>query len=167
MAYLIRPETAADAPAIADVTRRAFHDHPHSNHAEHRIVAALRRKGALAISLLAELDGQVVGHVAFSPVSVSDASPAWYGLGPLSVLPAYRGRGIGQAMVRQGLESLRGLGAAGCVVLGEAAYYRRFGFFNPRRLALEGVPPEYFLAIAFAPAGAQGLVRYDAAFDEA
>ena len=87
MPVLIRPEALADAPAIFGVTEAAFRTAAQSAGTEQFIVSALRRAGALAVSLLAELDGSVIGHVAVSPVTVSDGSPGWYGLGPISVLP--------------------------------------------------------------------------------
>jgi len=167
---VIRDEEPRDVAAIAEVTRAAFADHPHSNDTEHFIVAALRRSGALVISLVAEETAgertkHVVGHVAFSPVAISDGSPYWYGLGPVSVAPNKQRRGIGSELIEQGLARLRELGAAGCVVLGEPEYYKRFGFVNNPQLTYAGVPPEYFLAQAFASASAaSGEVRYHEAF---
>ena len=84
---VIRSETDADAGTIAEVTIAAFSTLPISNHTEQFIIAALRAAKALTVSLVAEMDGRVVGHIAFSPVAMSDGSPGWYGLGPVSVLP--------------------------------------------------------------------------------
>jgi len=77
MDFVIRPEHGCDASAIDDLTRQAFASHPHSRHTEHCIVRALRASGALAISLVAERSSRVVGHIAFSPVAVSDGSHGW------------------------------------------------------------------------------------------
>ncbi len=164
MSLVIRPATSADTDAIDAVTRAAFLDHPHSRQTEQFIVRALRAAGALAISLVAVEDGRVVGHIAFSPVSVSDGAQGWYGVGPLSVAPERQRRGIGGALVREGLERLRALGAQGCVLVGEPAYYGRFGFAHDPALLLAGVPAEYFLALRLGDAPAGGAVTFHAAF---
>lgn len=165
MGVVIRSEAAADAGAIAALTEAAFRDAEHTSHTEQFIVGALRRAGQLAVSLVADDGGQLVGHVAVSPVTVSDGSAAWYGLGPISVAPARQGQGIGSQLMRQALDKLRAASAAGCVVLGEPGYYSRFGFAPAPGLVLSGVPPEYFQAIAFTPATPQGTVAYHGAFD--
>jgi len=146
------------------VTVAAFENSAHGHHNEADIVEALRADGALAVSLVAAADGGIVGHAAWSPVRITVCEGDWYGLGPLAVAPAWQGRGVGQALVREGLKQLEGLGAAGCVVVGDPAYYGRFGFLNDpdlrygeaspylQRLVLQGRPPS-------------GAVRYPAAFD--
>lgn len=143
----IRNETEEDALAIEAVTTAAFLNAPHTSHAEQFIIAALRAAGTLSISLVAEDAGQVVGHVAASPVTISDGSPNWYGLGPISVLPERQGEGIGTALMRVALDALQERGAAGCVVLGEPSYYGRFEFKATPELVLPGVPAEYFMAV--------------------
>nr|WP_315192415.1 N-acetyltransferase [uncultured Albidiferax sp.] len=162
----IRPETPADTSAIFALTERAFTGHPHSDGTEPHIVSALRAAGALALSLVAEVDGAVVGHVALSPVTISDGTPGWYGLGPISVEPTFQGRGIGATLVRESLTRLAARGAAGCVVLGDPGYYTRFGFQALPGLVYPGPPPEYFMALAFGASGPQGRVAYHAAFGE-
>lgn len=122
----LRRESPSDAAAIRAVTVAAFLDAPHTDHTEQFIVEALRREGALTISLVAELDGEVVGHVAASPVSISDGSADWYGLGPVSVRPELQGQGIGSLLVQGALRSLRERDAAGCVLLGDPAYSLEF-----------------------------------------
>ena len=114
----ILPETPADIDAIFALTQAAFADHPHSEQTEGYINDALRRAGALTLSLVAHEDGRQVGHAAFSPVTIGDGSADWYGLGPVAVLPGMQGRGVGAALIREGLARLRALGAAGCVVMG-------------------------------------------------
>lgn len=161
---LIRPETSADAAAVTSVIARAFASEPHGSHTEQCIVQALRAAGALAVSLVAEQDQEVVGHVACSPVTISDGARHWYGLGPLAVDPAHQSRGIGAALVRAGLAQLRIVSAAGCVVLGDPAYYGRFGFKAVPGLVYPGPPPEYFMAQVFAGPVPQGEVSYHAAF---
>lgn len=160
----IRPEQLGDAEAITAVTIAAFRQAPHSNQREQQIVTALRAAGQLTVSLVAEWQTAIVGHVAMSPVQVSDGSVGWFGLGPISVLPSQQGRGIGSQLIRQALAQLRQQQAAGCVVLGAPAYYCRFGFRAEPTLVLTGVPAEYFLAQAFAGMLACGDVAYHRAF---
>jgi putative acetyltransferase len=160
----VRDERPSDVEAIGRVTRAAFADHPMSRQTEHFIVNALRAAGALAVSLVAEEDGEVVGHIAFSPVSLSDGSRGWYGVGPVSVAPERQRRGIGQALVRAGLDRVRGLGGRGCVLVGDPAYYRRFGFKSLARLTHQGVPQENVLALPLGEERAAGAVTFHQAF---
>jgi predicted N-acetyltransferase YhbS len=161
----IRPERPADTQAISRVTELAFRLHPHSSHTEHFIINGLRRSGALSVSLVAEVEGEVVGHIAFSPVTIADDSRDWYGLGPVSVEPGFQRRGIGKSLIEAGLAALRSLNAEGCVVLGEPGFYDRFGFSSRAECFLEGVPAGYFQSLAFGRHQAVGKVTYHAAFD--
>ena len=156
----IRSETGSDARAIGEVTAAAFRTLVISSHTEQFIVEALRAAGALEISLVAQLDGAVVGHIAFSAVSISDGTRGWYGLGPVSVLPEYQRQGIGGALIREGLSRLSAMNAAGCCLVGHPEYYRKFGFENPPGLAVEGVPPEVFFALSFDGCHPQGMVTF-------
>lgn len=160
----IRAERAGDEAAVAAVVERAFADHPFSDHTETSIVAALREAGALAISLVADAAGTIVGHVAASPVTVGDGAAGWYGLGPVAVAPERQRQGIGRALVETTLQRLRDAGAAGCVVVGESAYYGRFGFASHPALVLPGVPPQFFMALSFSDAWPEGTVAYHPAF---
>jgi len=161
---VIRNETGAEVNAITEVTVAAFKPLEISHHTEQFIVAALRAAGALAVSLVAELDGRVVGHIAFSPVALSDGTQGWYGLGPVSVLPELQQQGIGKALVKEGLSRLRAMHARGCCLVGHPDYYRQFGFRNASGLALEGVPPEFFFALPFDGPMPQGAVAFHEAF---
>ena len=161
---VIREESTGDHDAIRDVTIAAFNTLPISNHTEQFIIAALRAAGALTLSLVAELDGQVIGHIAFSPVTMSDGTGDWYGLGPLSVLPEYQRQGIGKALVKKGLARLKALNARGCCLVGHPDYYRKFGFKTAPGLVLEGVPPDVFLALTFDRHLPQGTVTFHQAF---
>ena len=165
MMLRIRDETTLDVEAITALTEAAFRDAPHTSHTEQHIVNALRRAGQLTLSLVAEQDGVVVGHVALSPVTVSDGTPGWYGLGPISVLPQLQGRHIGASLVHAAMDGLRATGAAGCVLVGDPAYYTRFGFRPVPGLVYPGIPPEFFLVLAFGSRLPQGTVHYHAAFD--
>jgi len=161
---LIRSETGSDVGAIAEVTVAAFKTLAVSNQTEHFIIAALRAARALTVSLVAEVEGRVVGHIAFSPVTISDGSSDWYGLGPVSVLPEYQRRGIGGALIQEGISRLKDLGARGCCLVGHPEYYRRFGFENIRGLVCEGVPEEVFFALSFDGHVPQGIVQFHAGF---
>ena len=166
MPIQIRAEQAQDAAAIEAVTIAAFLHAPHTDHTEQFVVRALRAAGQLRVSLVADAGTAegIVGHVAASPVQLSNGAANWYGLGPLSVLPAFQQRGIGGQLMAAALAQLRELGAAGCVLLGDPAYYRRFGFQAEPSLVLPDVPSEYFQALAFTGAVPAATVSYHAAF---
>ncbi|MEJ2092022.1 MAG: N-acetyltransferase [Syntrophobacterales bacterium] len=161
---IIRHELESDVEEIFKVTQAAFADHPFSHQTEQFIVNTLRAAKALSISLVAEIDGKVVGHIAFSPVAISDGSHDWYGLGPISVLPAFQKRGIGKSLMHEGLALLKALGAHGCVLVGDPGYYERFGFRNLPDLSIEGVPPENMLALPFGNRIPRGVVIFHQAF---
>jgi putative acetyltransferase len=160
----IREETEYDAAAIAEVTVAAFESVEISDHTEAFIIEALRSAGALTLSLVAEMDGRIVGHIAFSPVTISDGTDNWYGLGPVSVLPMYQRRGIGKALIQEGLSRLKDLGAKGCCLVGYPRYYRRFGFENVAGLVHEGVPEEVFFALSFDGRFPRGNVTFHEGF---
>ncbi|MDY0282446.1 MAG: N-acetyltransferase [Salinivirgaceae bacterium] len=161
---IIRKETVADIEAITEVTIAAFKTLPISQHTEQYIIDALRDADALAISLVAEIDERVVGHIAFSPVTVSDGETGWYGLGPVSVLPEYQKQGIGKSLIDEGLSLLKELGARGCALVGDPNYYKRFGFRNYPELAHEGIPQEVFLALPLTERAPQGIVVFHEGF---
>ena len=161
---VIRSETDADVSAITEVTISAFKTLEISSHTEQFIVAALRAAMSLTVSLVAEVDGRVVGHIAFSPVTILDGTRNWYGLGPVSVLPEYQRQGIGKALIEEGLSRLKGLNAQGCCLVGHPGYYRKFGFRNVTGLVLEGVPQEVFFALSFDGHIPQGIVTFHEAF---
>jgi len=161
---VIRNETHDDIGAIAEVTIAAFKTLEISSHTEQFIVEALRAAKALTVSLVAEMDGRVIGHIAFSPVTISDGTPNWYGLGPVSVLPEYQRQGIGKALIEEGLSRLRDMNAQGCCLVGHPDYYRKFGFTNIPELVHEGVPPEVFFALSFDGHTPQGTVTFHEGF---
>src|SRR3990170_4453207 len=161
---VIRCETDADIDAIRDVTVSAFKTLEISSHTEQFIIEALRAANALTVSLVAEMDGRVIGHIAFSPVTISDGTPNWYGLGPVSVLPEYQRQGIGKALIKEGLSRLKDINAQGCCLVGHPDYYRKFGFTNIPELVHEGVPPEVFFALSFDGHIPQGTVTFHEGF---
>lgn len=164
MSIDIRAERPGDAAEIAEVTTVAFAKAQHSSGTEAAIVAGLRAAGALSLSLVAVESGAVIGHVAFSPVEIGEAMGGWHGLGPVAVSPARQRRGVGGALIEEGLAQLRGSGAAGVVVLGDPAFYQRFGFASDGGLRFGDIPPSYLQWLAFGAAVPRGEVRYHAAF---
>jgi putative acetyltransferase len=160
----IRSETDSDVNAIGNVTATAFKTLEISSHTEQFIIKALRAAKALAVSLVAVMNGEVIGHIAFSQVTVSDSTPGWYGLGPVSVLPAYQRQGIGKALIQEGLSRLKAMNAQGCCLVGHPDYYRQFGFQNPSGLMVEGVPREVFFALSFDGHYPQGTVTFHEGF---
>jgi putative acetyltransferase len=161
---LIRNETPNDVGTITEVTIAAFKTLAISQHTEQFIVEALRATNVLTLSLVAEMNGRVIGHIAFSPVTLSDGTPDWYGLGPVSVLPDHHRKGIGKALIEEGLSRLKSLNARGCCLVGHPEYYRKFGFKNVSVLAHEGVPPEVFFVLSFDGHIPQGTVAFHEAF---
>ncbi len=170
----IREETPSDIAAIEAVVAEAFLDDKHGDHTEQFIVNGLRKAGVLTVSLVAELVAEsgdkIVGHVAISPVTITtrpatDSQAHWYGLGPIAVLPEKQGMGIGSKLMRAALDRLKAKGASGCVLLGDPAYYRRFGFKPVSSLVLPDVPPEYFQALSFSDSFPRGTVAYHEAFN--
>lgn len=161
---VIRAERAEDHSAVTDVTVKAFTDLGMGEVTEHLIIDRLRDADALSISLVAELDGRVAGHIALSPVTLSSGVSGWYGLGPVSVLPELQGRGIGSALIREGLAGLEASGAAGCCLVGHPEYYGRFGFIHPEGMYHEGVTPEVFFALSFSGEYPPGRVVFHSAF---
>lgn len=160
----IRPERPGEEAAIGAVIADAFAGHPHSDGSEPEIVGRLREAGALAISLIAEADGEIVGHAAFSPVTISDGTPGWFGLGPVSVVSGRQREGVGSALIRAGLKRLEAEGAAGCTVLGDPAYYARFGYSHDPALTYPCPMPEAFQQRRFSGPAPRGKVTYHPAF---
>jgi putative acetyltransferase len=161
---VIRNETHEDVCAISEVTITAFKTLEISNHTEQFIIAALRAAKALTLSLVAEANGRVIGHIAFSPVTISDGTRNWYGLGPVSVSPEYQRQGIGKALIQEGLSRLKDMNAQGCCLVGHPDYYRKFGFSNMSGLGHEGVPQEVFFALSFDGHTPQGTVAFHEGF---
>jgi len=160
----IRPECTDDIIVIEKITIEAFKSHPHSNQTEHKIVAKLRNDNALSVSLVAEVNNMIVGHIAFSKVKINDEFTEWYGLAPVSVKPEYQNQGVGSQLIFSGLNAIRELNAKGCVLLGEPEYYNRFGFKAHSELVFIGVPPEYFQSLLLSGDLPNGNIEYHKAF---
>lgn len=160
----IRQEADADHATIGRVTEVAFRDMPYAGGDEQTVIERLRSAGALSLSLVALVDRQIVGHVAFSPAHAADATRRWYALGPVSVLPAHQRQGIGSALIETGLAELQARGARGCILIGDPAYYRRFGFELSPQNVPENEPEDYFMVKLFSGALPSGAFRFHPAF---
>lgn len=161
----IRKETPADIVTIRDITNAAFEATKGTQSIEARIIDGLRAAGALPLSLVAVQGGEVIGHVAFSPVTIDGVDHGWLGIGPVAVRPDHQSRGVGLALIRAGLAQLRADDAAGCVVLGNPAYYLRFGFAQHTGLTYAHAPAQYFMSQVIAGPPQTGAVSYHSAFD--
>jgi len=163
---VIRPEARGDHARVRVVNVAAF-----ETPAEADLVDALRIQARPLVSLVAEEDGAIAGHIMFSPVTLpGHPALALMGLAPMAVEPARQRAGIGSALVRAGLEACRRLAAGAVVVLGHPDYYPRFGFVPGVRIGLGceyDVPAEAFMVLELRPGalrGATGRVQYHAAF---
>jgi putative acetyltransferase len=167
MTFLIRPETPADLPAIFRVNQLAF-----ERDNEARLVNKLRDANAVVLSLVAEQDERIIGHILFSPVAIRDADAEWQavGLGPMAVLPEFQKQGVGSKLIRTALAELKTLGHDVVIVLGHAEYYPRFGFQPTQPFGIRweiDVPAEVFMLTELTPGalrGRRGVVRYHPAF---
>lgn len=164
MTIVIRHETPDDIDAIADVVKAGFSVAERTTQTEHLIINELRRTGQLAISLVAEEDGKIIGQIGISPVGISNGSEGWFGLGPLSVLPDHQKRGIGTQLVNEAMEELKKQNAAGCVVLGAPEFYGRLGFTKKHFLVLPGILSDHFQAKAFRGKIPAGMVSFPEAW---
>jgi putative acetyltransferase len=162
----VRPETPADEAVIREVTRRAFAGRSYSAGNEQDIVDALRVGDALSISLVADQDGEILGHVAFSLASSNEETAGWYALGPVSVDPDVQRRGIGSALIMAGIAKLREIGASGCVLIGDVGYYSRFGFVKAPHLAPPGEPAEHFMVLCLGSPPPNCVINFHDAFHQ-
>ena len=156
----IRPEAPNDYENIYALTKAAFDPMPFSDGTEADCIKKLRADGDLKVSLVAQKHGRLIGHVAFSPVFVSRASGAWFGLGPVSVWPELQGAGIGSALINEGLAILKQTKALGCVLIGDPNYYRKFGFVGDGRIAYRELPKEIVQWFAFGETKPTGTLKF-------
>lgn len=165
--WTIRAERPGDETAIHRVIEIAFANHPHSDGTEPAIVEILRATGDLSLSLVAEIDGEVVGQVAFSPAILSNGAAGWQTLGPIAVHPDWQAHGIGRALLEAGVAHWREAGGQGIVLLGSPDLYGRFGFVTGAPLHLEGPLAPYFQVLAFTDAIPAASVDFAPAFSQA
>lgn len=163
--FRIRPEIPADIPAIKEVTTAAFADLAHSQQTEAAIVDKLRDAESLSLSLVAATGSEILGHIAATEVVIAGSSTGWFGIGPVSVRPDWQQAGVGTALMGNALDQLRAEDAEGAVVLGEPAYYARFGFEVVPGLMYPQAPAEFFMAVRLnSRSFPQGVVEYHPAF---
>jgi putative acetyltransferase len=163
---ILRREYPEDRAAIRFVNEEAF-----SRRDEADLVDALRNQGVVLVSLVAEVQQRVVGHILFSRMSIETGrarSVPAAALAPIAVLPEQQGQGIGGELIKHGLDWLRGEGEQVVIVLGHPEYYSRFGFSTDKASSLSSpFPPEAFMALELSPSaldGIHGTVRYPEAF---
>ncbi len=142
----IRPESSGDEKVIFDLTEAAFREMPFSEGDEQHVINRVRADGQLTLSLVAEGADQpkspIVGHIAISPVTITDGAAGWFGLGPVSVWPELHHRGIGGALITRAIADMRARGAKGILLIGSPLYYPRFGFEHVPQITYPGAPPE-------------------------
>ncbi len=160
----IRPERPDDHDVLGDLIAAAFDGKPYADGDEAELLVALRDQQALTLSLVAELQGVVIGQAAFSPAVASDGAPEWHALGPVAVLPEHQRVGIGSRLVREGLERIREMGAAGCIVVGDPAYYTRFGWRVSPEHAPPGQPADYFMVQVLGGPPPEGPIAFHPVF---
>ncbi len=162
----IRPEAAGDEDTIFALTKAAFAEMPFSDGDEQHLVNRLRADGDLTLSLVAEDAQRIVGHIAISPLTITDGAQGWFGLGPVSVWPELHHRGIGGAIIKRAIADMRALGAQGIALLGSNIYYPRFGFKHYPQLTYAGPPPEFFQALLLDGKLPSGAVSFAPGFSE-
>lgn len=162
---LVRHETPADIQAIHELTWTAFKPMRFSDDTEADSINALRADGDLTISLVAEDGGEIIGHIAFSPVTIDTAHNGWFGLGPIAVKPERQRRGVGKALIFRGLQLLRGQGANGCALIGNPDIYGRVGFDSDGRLKYRDLEPEFVQRIVFRGAAPIGVLKFAPALE--
>lgn len=162
--FSVRGEQPADFAAIRDLTRRAFATLPQASGREPAIVDGLRAVGALPVSLVAVAGSAIVGHAAFSPAQPQPAAEGWYALGPISVEPEFQRRGIGRAPIAHGFEALKALGAHGCILVGNPAYYSRVGFAAAPQFSRAADFADYFMLAGFDGTMPQAPLGFHEAF---
>ena len=169
MDILIHPESPKDAAAISQVNHLAF-----NRENEAILVERLRQNNAITLSLVAEQDGQILGHILFSPVTITDGEFQWQAIGlrPMAVMPEFQHQGIGSALIRAGLDELKKRGQDVVIVLGHPEYYPRFGFRPSKPFGIQwevNVPDEVFMVAELSRGslnGRTGIVRYHSAFKD-
>lgn len=177
-AFTIRPEQASDYEIIYDITKRAFAPMPFSGGDEQDLVNRLRDKGALEISLVAQIGSDIVGHIAFSKAfpknegaevegaenETTHKTADFYALGPIAVEPELQRSGIGSALIYAGIDVLRARGAAGCILIGNIDYYQRFGFETAPHLCPKNEPADHYMILPLALKNIDSIIGFHPLF---
>lgn len=160
----IRPEHPSDIAKIYELTTVAFAPMPFSYGTEADIINSLRDRNELVLSLVAVDGDEVVGHIAFSCITINGHHKGWHGLGPVSVTPTKQRQSIGSQLIYEGLDRLRMQGAAGCTLVGDPKYYNRFGFKSDGKLTYQNIPVEYVQWLSFGKQSVSGVLEFSSAF---
>ena len=163
--YQVKEESPAHYAAIRHITQAAFAPMFFSSGTEAKIIETLRAEGDLSLSLVAMGQGGLLGNCAFSPVKITGAASSWYALGPIAVRPSDQRKGIGRALVTEGLSRLQTKGAQGCVVIGNPQIYSRFGFHSDGQLIYDALDRALVQRIIFQGSAPFGYVSFAPAFD--
>jgi len=161
----IRKEQPTDYASIYRLTQIAFEPKAFSDGTEADVIDRLRASGDLIISLVAQIDTDLVGHVAFSPVVIGQLTVDWYGLGPISVHPDHQLKGIGSSLIQEGFMMLQERQANGCALIGDPKYYSRFGFVSDGKVQYQDVPGENVQWLSFGKQRPTGELMFSPAFD--
>jgi putative acetyltransferase len=161
----IRHEKQGDAAAIYALTKAAFAPMSFSDDSEPDMIDQMRKDGDLVLSLVAEQDG-IIGHVAFSPAKISGAAGDWYGLGPISVRADMQKQGLGTKLAHTGLDMLRKMGAAGCVLTGNPDVYAPMGFQSRPDLTYSGLNTKYIHYYVLNGTAPKGEINFAEALEE-
>jgi putative acetyltransferase len=154
----IRKERPGDEKAVFDVNYRAFGQDP-----EPKAVDALRKNCPEGISLVAEEEGKIIGHILFTPAWIETAQKTVHGMGlaPLAVAPECQRKGVGTALIQSGIEELRAADTPFIVVIGHPGYYPKFGFEKGSKYGFRSeydeVPDDAFMLLVFQPEAIQGI----------
>lgn len=161
----IRHETPNDTDTIHDLTEQAFAPMAFSDGSEPAIIRALRKDGDLTLSLVAVENDEIIGHVAFSPVTINGTHNDWFGLGPISIRADRQKQGVGTAIVHEGLKTLKKQNANGCALIGNPAVYTPMGFASNGLLHYQDLDPKIVQYVLFSGAPPQGILKFASAFD--
>ncbi len=164
MTITIRAERPGDEGVIHELTQSAFAPMSYSSGTEGAIIRALRARGDLTLSLVAQENGEIIGHVAFSPVTIDGHYDDWFGLGPISVRADRQKQGIGRTLIREGIHELKALGAKGCALVGDQAVYKGSGFVSDGQLTYEGVQDIYVQYLTLSGHTPHGALTFSPAF---
>lgn len=162
---IIRYERPSDDSAINDLTMRAFALMSYSDGTEAPIIRLLRQSGDLTLSIVAEEEGAIIGHVAFSPITIGGVHDGWFGLGPIAVEPARQRLGIGKLLIFKGFEALKERGAVGVALIGSPRIYSRVGFESDGLLTYKDVETRLVQRVMFSGTVPKGEIRFADAFE--
>ena len=162
---IIRPETTEDTEAIFSLTTEAFKSKSYSDGSESVIIKKLRSDGDLKLSLVTVDQSEIVGHVAFSPVTINNVNDHWFGLGPISVLPELQRIGIGTRLINEGIRLLKEQEAKGIVLIGDPDYYSKFGFAGDGSITYGELPTRLVQWISITGDIPHGELKYCQAFE--